>query len=243
MKVAWGLAESTITGRMRCAERLVDFLGGHPAIASKTDILEFLEKYPAQGMYKGIRVIYGRYLKTDLASDVKIPKSGFKPKKIPPDEAIRDTYSNLETLEFKTAYLMLASSGMRRSELMSLTPEDIEFDSRMVTPNKRSATKGAWLTFYNAETEEHLDRLGHLPNQHFPDSYTRAFKEASSGEISPQVLRQWFADKMGRLGVQDRFVDAFCGRTPKSVLANNYSDFRPRRLEKIYKGANLRVLD
>ena len=47
---------------------------------------------------------------------------------------------------------------------------------------------------------------------------------------------------MGRLGVADRYVDAFCGRVPKSVLARHYTDFGPERLKEIYDRANLSVL-
>jgi len=37
-------------------------------------------------------------------------------------------------------------------------------------------------------------------------------------------------------------VDAFCGRTPKSVLARHYTDYSPRKLKEIYDRADLRVL-
>ncbi|MBT8172314.1 hypothetical protein KJN74_05540 [Candidatus Bathyarchaeota archaeon] len=47
---------------------------------------------------------------------------------------------------------------------------------------------------------------------------------------------------MGNLGVPDRYVDAFCGRTPKSVLARHYTDYNPERLKKIYEKANLKIL-
>ena len=47
---------------------------------------------------------------------------------------------------------------------------------------------------------------------------------------------------MGRLGVADRHVDAFCGRVPKSVLARHYTDFGPDRLKEIYDGTGLKVL-
>jgi intergrase/recombinase len=47
---------------------------------------------------------------------------------------------------------------------------------------------------------------------------------------------------MGRLSVPDRFVDAFCGRVPKSILARHYTDFSPEKLKEIYDKANLRVL-
>ena len=42
---------------------------------------------------------------------------------------------------------------------------------------------------------------------------------------------------MGELGIQDRYVDAFCGRTPKSVLAKHYTDYNPKRLKAIYDKA------
>jgi len=55
------------------------------------------------------------------------------------------------------------------------------------------------------------------------------------------VLRAWFCDEMGRLGVPDRYVDAFYGRSPKSVLARRYSDFLPEKLKEIYEQAGLRM--
>jgi intergrase/recombinase len=61
-------------------------------------------------------------------------------------------------------------------------------------------------------------------------------------EISSQVLREFFACELGRLNVPDRYVDAFCGRVPQSVLARHYTDFSPERLKEIYDKAGLRIL-
>jgi intergrase/recombinase len=47
---------------------------------------------------------------------------------------------------------------------------------------------------------------------------------------------------MGEMGVPDRYVDAFCGRTPKSVLARHYTDYSPGKLKEIYDKADLSVL-
>jgi hypothetical protein len=47
---------------------------------------------------------------------------------------------------------------------------------------------------------------------------------------------------MGKLGLADRYVDAFCGRVPRSVLARHYTDFSPERLKEIYDKAGLKVL-
>jgi intergrase/recombinase len=59
--------------------------------------------------------------------------------------------------------------------------------------------------------------------------------------ITPQRLREWFCIEMAELGVQDRFIDAFCGRTPKSILARHYTDYSPERLKRIYDKAGLSV--
>jgi len=64
----------------------------------------------------------------------------------------------------------------------------------------------------------------------------------SGVEVTPQVLRNWFCNEMGRLGVQDRYVDAFCGRVPQSFLARHYTDYSPERLKEIYEKAGLMVL-
>jgi len=47
---------------------------------------------------------------------------------------------------------------------------------------------------------------------------------------------------MGRLVVPDRYVDAFCGRVPKSVLAKRYSDYSPEKLKEIYDQAKMKIL-
>jgi intergrase/recombinase len=60
--------------------------------------------------------------------------------------------------------------------------------------------------------------------------------------MTPQRLREWFCVEMSEVGVQDRYIDAFCGRTPKSVLARHYTDYSPERLKRIYDRANLKIL-
>ena len=64
-------------------------------------------------------------------------------------------------------------------------------------------------------------------------------KSLTKIDITPQRLREWFCCEMGRLNVPDRYIDAFCGRVPKSVLARHYTDFSPEKLKEIYNNANL----
>ncbi len=48
---------------------------------------------------------------------------------------------------------------------------------------------------------------------------------------------------MGRKGVPDRYVDAFCGRVPNSVLADRYSDLAPEKLKEIYESSKFEILN
>ncbi|MEM3040343.1 MAG: hypothetical protein QXO54_06020 [Candidatus Methanomethylicaceae archaeon] len=47
---------------------------------------------------------------------------------------------------------------------------------------------------------------------------------------------------MSNLGVPERYIDAFCGRVPRTVLAKHYTDYSPQRLKEIYDRAGLKVL-
>lgn len=70
----------------------------------------------------------------------------------------------------------------------------------------------------------------------------KSAREKIGIDITPQKLSQWFCSEMLRLGVSETYVDAFCGRVPKSVLARHYTDFLPQKLEAIYERANIRTL-
>lgn len=134
--------------------------------------------------------------------------------------------------------------------------ENIDFDKRMVIPRVTcSRTKHAGVTFFNQEAEAALrEYLSTRKDELTPESelFTRCkdsivntckrVQNKTGIKITPQVLREWFACELGRLGVGDRYVDAFCGRVPSGVLARHYTDFSPERLNEIYDRARLKVL-
>jgi len=115
--------------------------------------------------------------------------------------------------------------------------------------HESQSTKNAGVTLYNKETAEYLDRylkqrtdtderLFRINAKTLRKGFRRA--ELKSGvRVTPQKLRDWFCQTMGELGVPDRFVDAFCGRVPQSVLARRYTDYRPERLKAICDNAGL----
>jgi len=70
----------------------------------------------------------------------------------------------------------------------------------------------------------------------------KSAREKTGIDITPQKLRQWFCSEMLKLRVSEIYIDAFCGRVPKSVLARHYSDFSPQKLKEIYAKASICIL-
>jgi integrase len=255
-RVDWGQADSTVKEKMRYAEKLVNHLDGHPLTASKQQLREFVSQYDDHNATKTVRVIYRRYFDTDIADSFKVQPPTPKPKKVPKKDELQQVYNGLDSDPDQVAFLLLATSGMRRRELIELTPGDLDPEDRAIYPSTEDgqATKQQWVTFYNAEVEDRLlatyDLQAMAQDETFLDcsgrTLTRHIREASEEagtmKITPQVLRVWFCNEMNRLGVADRYIDAFCGRTPKSVLAKHYSDFTPRKLQEIYETAGLSIL-
>ena len=255
-QVDWDQADSTVKEKMRYAEKLVEHLDGHPLTASKQQLREFVTQYDDHNAIKTVRVIYRRYFDSDIADSFKIKPSPPKPKKVPQRDELQQIYDALDAEADRVAFLLLATSGIRRGELMELTPGDLEPDGRTIYPSTEDGqtTKRQWVTFYNTEAEDHL--LNTYDLQAMPDdepflncsgrTLTRHIREASRDagtmKVTPQVLRIWFCNEMNRLGVADRYIDAFCGRTPKSVLAKHYSDYTPRKLQEVYEDARISVL-
>jgi integrase len=224
------------------------------------DVRQYLKNLKASSaQYKNIlmalKVFFRDFFKApEVVSSFKFPHQAFKPKQILSKEQLQQFYKCLETPKEKALFMLYATTGLRRDEILSLKPEDIDFSKRMITPdNHEGETKKSWVSFYNDEAEsilkEYLKAKKHSRSQRlFPmqrDEVVELWKVARDKTglgITPQKLRQWFCSEMLRLGVSETHIDAFCGRTPKSVLARHYTDFSPEKLKEVYGKANLQVL-
>jgi integrase/recombinase XerD len=199
-----------------------------------------------------LKIYFRDYLDSGwLVKSFRFPQKPLRFPSIPTTHDVRSFYSAFDDIRDQAIFLLYATSGLRRNELLSLPTKDIHFHQRMIIPNKQSMTKKTWITFYNAESEDillkYLDtRTDHNPKL-FPmskNTFKAHWKHAQKDtglDLTPQRLRNWFCSELGRLGVPDRYVDAFCGRVPTSVLARHYTDYSPRRLKQVYDAASLTV--
>jgi len=196
------------------------------------------------------------FLKKDWMNEYEFPNIERKPVIVPHKEHLiqffdaiplcsKDESQQIEPKpKYQALFLLLASSGLRISEALSIKRNDIYPEKRMVIPrdaHKTNSTKRSWLSFYTNECERYFTWIDDLDQDEllFPTkdcvytAFSKAYNETGI-KITPQNLRDWSCSEMGRLSIPDRYVDAFCGRTPKSVLARHYTDYSPRKLKEIY---------
>jgi len=198
-----------------------------------------------------LKVFFRDFLNSpEVVKSFKFPRPVFKPKIVPTREEMQRFFDSIDTKIGRALFLFYASSGLRKNEVLWLNKDCIDFEKRMIVPTGHSGvTKTSYVSFYNRETEQALntielgeDRLFNVSDRQYKKIWKLA-KKRSGLHITAQKLREWFCCEMGALGVSDRYIDAFCGRTPKSVLARHYTDYNPEKLRIIYENAKLKVLE
>ena len=204
---------------------------------------------------KALKIFYRDFLEMEeVVRTFRYPPKAFSLITVPTKEKLKEFYNAINNLRGETLFLLLATSGRRLKEALATKVGNIDLDKRMMSPELNSyasRTKRCWYSFFNDETknvfEKYLNEY-EIDDRIFPiekrvaQKYFDRAKRRTGLRISAKTLRQWFCVEMGELGVPDRYIDAFCGRTPKSILARHYTDYSPERLGRIYDKAKLRVL-
>jgi integrase len=252
--VALQRAEATAKDKVYYIGKFFNDIKINPNSVRVEDIRSYLRNQNCSShVYKNLlgalKVFFRDFLnRPEVVKSFKFPRTVFKPKIVPTKEEIQRFFNAIDSNIGRVLFLFYASSGLRKNEVLRLTKDSIDFEKRMIVPSIHfGVTKNSYVSFYNRETEQALNKIELGENRLFIVSdrkYKKIWKSAkqkSGVHITAQKLREWFCCEMGNLGVSDRYIDAFCGRTPKSVLARHYTDYNPNRLKKIYEEANLRV--
>ena len=194
--------------------------------------------------YKGLSFMNG----------YKHPSSPLKMKEEIEPEKVKTFILAIDNPMLKCIALLLATSGLRKNEVLSLAKGDIDRELHCIVPNCHSGeTKHSCLSFYNDETEdclsEHKTTVRRMQGMKlFPighETFLRAWnkaREKSGIRLKPKDLRDYFSQEMGKALIPDRYIDIFQGRAPRSILAKHYNPHGIRMLREIYDKANLKVL-
>ena len=250
----------TVDGHAQQIARFLRWLGRKPV--TREVLRYYLQDVKAKrpGAYKNtlsaFKVFFRDYMqRPDLVVTFHFPGKKLELKRIPEKAKLQAFYHALAALDPRMPcfFLLYATSGWRRREVMALHREDVDLEARILTHRVPSSeTKGRLAGFFNEEAQTVLRRymmsrsdtrpkLLPITERTFRKLWHQAAEECGF-MLQPQLLRDWFCEEMGNLGVSDRYIDAFCGRVPKSVLAKHYTDYAPKKLKKIYDKAGLKVL-
>jgi len=227
------------------------------------NLVGYLRKFKAEhtvGHYMKVLSalkVYSRFMgRSELLEEFAFPRPQLTPKPFWSKEQICLFYEALTSPRMKALFLMGATTGLRKGEIVGLRFDDVDFQTRTVVPKVHTGTtKHSWVSFYNSECAEALNRhmetmrpANKAKGKLFPVS-SRDFKvEWGNAKTVSQVnlkfkdLRDFFAQSMLELGVQAIYIDAFSGRAPGSILAKHYIDLSPRKLKQVYDQAGLKVL-
>jgi site-specific recombinase XerD len=237
------------------------FLENANYVVSYQNISQYLKTYMGKShrTYNGQLTSLRRFIRDFLHApasilDFKLAPIDLIGKNIPmpSKEQLKKGFDALIDDGEKALFLFTATTGLRRSEIMCLTKDKIDFKLRSVIPQHFTRVKRSGITFFSSETEFWLNKyLTSRKTENirvFPlndERCKRLWKRASLAagiRITPQVLRVWFATELGENLIPDRFIDLFQGRAPRSVLAKNYTSRGLARLKTIYERANLCIL-
>ena len=243
------------------SRRVKAFLVGRSSVTDK-DIQIFIQQKKEKctpnyisNIISSFKAYFRDYKGLPWMDDYKHPSSPLKLKPEIRKEDVRKFIEAIDDLGVKCVALFLASSGLRRGEVLSLKESDVNRELRSLIPSCHSGqTKHSGITFYNKEAESCLleyeqkqtakekesDRLLPVRYERFFYAWKRA-REKSGIYIKPKDLRDFFSQEMGKAFVPDRYIDIFQGRAPKNVLAKHYNPHGIRMLKEIYEKSNMKI--
>ena len=244
------------------SRRVKAFLKGRNSVTDK-DIQIFIQQKKesctpnyVSNIISSFKAYFRDYKGLPWMDEYKHPSSPLKLKPEIKKEDVRKFIEAIDDLGVKCAALFLASSGLRRGEVLSLKESDVNRKLRSLIPSCHCGqTKQSGITFYNKEAEKCLieyeqnqTSLEKISDRFFPIRYERFFytwkraKKKSGINLKPKDLRDFFSQEMGKAFVPDRYIDIFQGRSPRNVLAKHYNPHGIRMLKEIYEKANLKLL-
>jgi integrase len=247
------LSKETVKHYVR---RVKAFLEGRSVVSDRDIQLYIAEKKQTckpdyvSNIISAFKAYFRDFKGLPFMNGYKHPSGPLKLKEEIEPEKVKRFIMAIDDLAVKCIALLLATSGLRKSEVWNLRKNDINRELRAIIPNCHSGeTKHSGISFYNEEAEkvleEYLERAGFesrerlfvIGHERFLKAWNKA-REKSGVYLKPKDLRDFFSQEMGKALIPDRFIDIFQGRAPKNVLAKHYT---PQGIKLLRKSTIRRI--
>jgi integrase len=258
-KVKLNLAERTVDQYVRWIRA---FLRGREFVSDR-DIQEYIREkmeryssYHVSNLISAFKAYFRDFKGLPFMDGYKHPRHPLRIKEEIEPEKVKSFIEAIKNVGVKCIALFLASSGLRKSEVLTLKKSDVNRNLRCIIPKCHSGqTKRSGISFYNEEAERLLEEFEKIQTSRqkrsqklFPISWTTFIKEwrrakrRSKVNLKPKDLRDFFSQEMGKRFVPDRYIDIFQGRAPRNILAKHYTPQGIKMLKEIYDRADLKIL-
>lgn len=244
------LNAKTITNQLSTLSR---FLYHSKGAINKKSVKSYLDTNDSNSwksnQIKALRKYIRDFLKLgNWIEEFKFSKSNAKIRTVPTDENLI-MFLHLLPKQTQVITLVLVTSGLRIGEVLSLRFVNIANELNMIDVSKvhEGNTKHSWLSFVTAQTIKILYEYLREVDFDYEDKsllfsnssrvVQNNFQQASEKlgfKLKPHTLRMMFTEKCTLAGIQDKYINAFCGRTSQGVLAKNYTNYSPEALRREY---------
>jgi len=217
-------------------ESVKDYLASNDSTSWKSNHLKALRKFIRDYLHLG-----------NWINEFVFSKEKAKIKNaIPNNDQLVLFYSKLE-YQTQIIFLTLVTSGLRIGEILSLNRDDINYETNMIDASKvhKSDTKSSWISFVTSEVSEliqiyvkslHDDKLFPVSYKTVQENFQKVSKETGI-KIKPHLLRTIFTEKCTQTGLEEKYIDAFCGRMSQNIIRKHYTDYSPEAMRRHYNKA------
>jgi len=225
------------------------FLNHSQGIINKETVTEYLKSNDStswkSNQVKALRKFIRDYLQLgNWINEFEFSREKAKIKKaIPTNEQLALFCTKLD-YENQMIFLILVTSGLRIGEVLSLDIDDVNFDTNMIDASKvhKSNTKSSWISFITHQVSQYVQSYTEslYTDNLFPVSYKtvqenfQRVSEETGIKIKPHLLRTVFTEKCTQAGIEEKYIDAFCGRISQNVIRKHYTDYSPEAMRRHY---------
>jgi len=241
-----GLSQATVKNQKSAIRGFLNYSQG---IINKETVKKYLESNDSvswkSNQLKALRKFIRDYLNLgNWINEFVFTKEKARLKKeIPSDEQLAFFCSKLD-YPVQMIFLVLVTSGLRIGEALSLKSENIDFETNMLDVSEvhESNTKSSWISFMTNQTSEYLssyietlddEKIFSLSYKHVQENFQKVSEETGI-KIKPHLLRTAFTEKCTQAGLNEKYIDAFCGRTSQGIIRKHYTDYSPKAMRRQY---------
>ncbi len=222
-------------------------------------IQEIIDDMVTKGLSRSschkVKVLSGLLYKHALADDivdknyaemVELPSQEKKKQEIFTDLEIKTLESKVNEIEWVDTILIFIYTGMRISELLTLTKFNVDIENMIITGGiKTDAGKDRIVPihskiqpyvkkWYSTDSEYLINREGKKirPSYYREYLYRPALEKAGVRKLNPHKARHTFASRLNKAGADTKSIQEMIGHADYSTTANIYTHVDIESLRK-----------